>query len=150
MTDFIKIRGSYGITGNDPAGFYDAYRALTTNVDYRGGSGITSYNGSGTIAYDFGSAVTSRELGWEESKQMNFGLDAHFLNKRIILTGDYYIRDSESMIFNYCSAGHHRIYRSEKQSGIRSEQRCRITIESGFASAQLGLVVDDRCEYRHE
>ena len=99
--DFIKIRGSYGITGNDPAGFYDAYRALTTNVDYRGGSGITSYNGSGTIAYDFGSAVTSRELGWEESKQMNFGLDAHFLNKRIILTGDYYIRDSESMIFNY-------------------------------------------------
>lgn len=101
MADFIKIRGSYGITGNDPAGFYDAYRALTTNVDYRGGSGITSYNGSGTIAYDFGSAVTSRELGWEESKQMNFGLDAHFLNKRIILTGDYYIRDSESMIFNY-------------------------------------------------
>ena len=101
VTDFIKIRGSYGITGNDSAGFYDAYRALTTNVDYRGGSGITSYNGSGTIAYDFGSAVTSRELGWEESKQMNFGLDAHFLNKRIILTGDYYIRDSESMIFNY-------------------------------------------------
>ena len=101
VTDFIKIRGSYGITGNDPAGFYDAYRALTTNVDYRGGRGITSYNGSGTIAYDFGSAVTSRELGWEESKQMNFGLDAHFLNKRIILTGDYYIRDSESMIFNY-------------------------------------------------
>ena len=101
VADFIKIRGSYGITGNNPAGFYDAYRALTTNVDYRGGSGITSYNGSGTIAYDFGSAVTSRELGWEESKQMNFGLDAHFLNKRIILTGDYYIRDSESMIFNY-------------------------------------------------
>lgn len=101
VADFIKIRGSYGITGNDPAGFYDAYRALTTNVDYRGGSGITSYNGSGTIAYDFGSAVTSRELGWEESKQMNFGLDAHFLNKRIILTGNYYIRDSESMIFNY-------------------------------------------------
>ena len=101
VADFIKIRDSYGITGNDPAGFYDAYRALTTNVDYRGGSGITSYNGSGTIAYDFGSAVTSRELGWEESKQMNFGLDAHFLNKRIILTGDYYIRDSESMIFNY-------------------------------------------------
>lgn len=101
VADFIKIQGSYGITGNDPAGFYDAYRALTTNVDYRGGSGITSYNGSGTIAYDFGSAVTSRELGWEESKQMNFGLDAHFLNKRIILTGDYYIRDSESMIFNY-------------------------------------------------
>ena len=101
VADFIKIRGSYGITGNDPAGFYDAYRALTTNADYRGGSGITSYNGSGTIAYDFGSAVTSRELGWEESKQMNFGLDAHFLNKRIILTGDYYIRDSESMIFNY-------------------------------------------------
>lgn len=101
VADFIKIRGSYGITGNAPAGFYDAYRALTTNVDYRGGSGITSYNGSGTIAYDFGSAVTSRELGWEESKQMNFGLDAHFLNKRIILTGDYYIRDSESMIFNY-------------------------------------------------
>lgn len=101
VADFIKIRGSYGITGNDPAGFYDAYRALTTNVDYRGGSGITSYNGSGTIAYDFGSAVTSRQLGWEESKQMNFGLDAHFLNKRIILTGDYYIRDSESMIFNY-------------------------------------------------
>ena len=101
VADFIKIRGRNGISGNDPAGFYDAYRALTTNVDYRGGSGITSYNGSGTIAYDFGSAVTSRELGWEESKQMNFGLDAHFLNKRIILTGDYYIRDSESMIFNY-------------------------------------------------
>lgn len=101
ITDFIKIRGSYGITGNDPAGYYDAYRALTPNVDYRNGSNITSYNGSGTIVYDFGSPVTSKELGWEESKQMNFGLDAHFLNKRIILTGDYYIRDSESMIFNY-------------------------------------------------
>lgn len=39
VTDFIKIRGSYGIREMTPAAFYDAYRALTTNVDYRGGSG---------------------------------------------------------------------------------------------------------------
>lgn len=101
ITDFIKIRGSYGITGNDPAGFYDAYRSLTPYVNYRGSGSVSSYNGQGTIAYNFGSPVTSRELGWEESKQMNFGLDAHFLNKRVMVNADYYIRDSEDMIFNF-------------------------------------------------
>ncbi|MDR2130137.1 MAG: SusC/RagA family TonB-linked outer membrane protein [Odoribacteraceae bacterium] len=101
VLDFLKIRGSYGLTGNDPANYYDAYRALTPYLNYDGSNNIFSYNGKGGIAYAFGDAVTSNELSWEESKQMNFGLDVHFLRKRVRLTGDYYIRDSEEMIFKF-------------------------------------------------
>ncbi|MDR1274617.1 MAG: SusC/RagA family TonB-linked outer membrane protein, partial [Odoribacteraceae bacterium] len=101
VLDFLKARGSYGITGSDPARYYDAYRGLTPYLNYRGSNNVFSYNGEGGIAYDFGNAVTSKDLSWEESKQMNVGLESHFLRKRVRLTADYYVRDSEELIFNF-------------------------------------------------
>ena len=101
VLDFLKIRGSYGMTGSDPAGFYDAYRAMTPYLNYRGSGSVFSYNGAPGIAYDFNNPVTSKELSWEESKQMNIGLELHLLHKRFRLTTDYYIRDSEEMIFEF-------------------------------------------------
>ncbi|MDR0765980.1 MAG: SusC/RagA family TonB-linked outer membrane protein [Odoribacteraceae bacterium] len=101
VLDFLKIRGSYGMTGSDPAQFYDAYRGMTPYLNYRGSNNVFSYNGEAGIAYNFGSAVTSKDLSWEESKQMNLGSELHLLSKRFRLTTDYYIRDSEEMIFNY-------------------------------------------------
>jgi TonB-linked SusC/RagA family outer membrane protein len=101
VLDFLKIRASYGLTGSDPARYYDAYRAMTPYLNYRGSGNVFSYNGESGVAYDFGSPVTSKDLSWEESRQMNFGLEAHLLRKRVRLTADYYVRDSEELIFNF-------------------------------------------------
>ncbi len=99
VTDFLKVRASYGITGNDPAGYYDTYTAMTASIS-NGSKTTTSYAGENAVAYDYGATVSSHKLGWEQSRQMNFGLDAHFFNKRLIATAEYYIRDSENLIYS--------------------------------------------------
>ncbi len=98
VTDFLKFRASYGVTGADPGGLYDTYTAMTASIS-NGSQSTTMYNGQNAIAYNYGSTVASKKLGWEQSIQQNYGVDVHFLNKRIMATVDYYVRDSENMIY---------------------------------------------------
>ena len=99
VTDFLKFRASYGVTGNDPAGLYDTYTAMTNTIS-NGSQNTNIYNGQNTVAYNYSGRVSSKKMGWEQSIQQNYGIDVHFLNKRVMVTADYYIRDSENMIYS--------------------------------------------------
>lgn len=84
---FLKARGSWGITGNQPSGSFDYLSRL--------GSG--SYD---VISGQFINVVGDVDLGWEETTQLNFGLDYGFFNN--IVTGeiDYYIKDTKDLLLN--------------------------------------------------
>lgn len=86
---FMKFRGSWGQTGNqDGIGNY-AYFPLA-----QGG-----YNYDGTT----GLAVTSignPDLKWEVISQTNFGLDLSLFNNRLNLTYDYFVKESEDLLYN--------------------------------------------------
>lgn len=83
FVDELKIRGSWGRTGNDRIA---PYQYLTTY----------GYNG----AYLFNKDVTEQTLGalrvpnagvtWEVANQSNIGLDAQLLDHKLSLTADYF------------------------------------------------------------
>lgn len=88
---FLKIRGSYGLTGNFNVGNYtQATLASSTNYVF---GGVTTLGQSLTV-------LGNPDLTWETSKQADFGLEATFLNSRLTFSYDYYNKRTENMLSN--------------------------------------------------
>lgn len=86
----LKLRLSYGETGNQGIASYQTFTEMgTSNYPYGGGlsSGLAI---SGTLADD--------DLRWETTRQYNAGLDIGVLSNLITLTADYYYKDTRDLL----------------------------------------------------
>lgn len=82
---FLKLRGSYGLTGNAEIG-EGAFRALY---------GISNYPGlPGFVPASLGNP----DLKWEKTTQSDIGLDFGFLNNRITGEVDLYNKKTEDLL----------------------------------------------------
>lgn len=87
----LKLRGSYGSTGNQSVDLYSYYDALTA----------TSYTFNGVPVPGYRqTTLANTDLGWESTKQLDLGLDAAFLDKRLTLTADYYRKLTSNILLN--------------------------------------------------
>jgi len=83
----LKIRASYGFTGNDdipPFLYAELY-------------GVTSYN-SGSAIYP--SSIPNPDLKWESTAHLDIGLDIGFLENRIFMTADYYNKQTKDLLLD--------------------------------------------------
>ncbi|MCE7064991.1 TonB-dependent receptor [Dyadobacter sp. CY326] len=87
----LKLRGSWGITGNQSVDLYSYVTALTANGYSFGGLPVQGYR-QNTLA--------NTNLGWESTTQLDIGLDAAFLQKRLNLTVDYYNKETDDILLN--------------------------------------------------
>lgn len=78
----LKLRGSYGVLGNQNV---DDYSYFTTYTVYSNSYGFNNDAVSGT-GFDFGNS----ELQWEQSASFNIGLDASFFSGKMYLSLDYF------------------------------------------------------------
>lgn len=83
----LKLRSSYGITGNSLGFGY--YTSLAT---YGYGSNYTGLPGSAP------NNVGNPNLSWENNKQFNVGLDVAFFKSRLYGSLDYYDRKSDGLL----------------------------------------------------
>lgn len=84
--NMLKLRASYGITGNADIDL-NAYQVLFSyDADY-GGTGAA-----------YPSTFGNENLTWETSKQYDFGIDFAFLQNRINGSVSYYNRESEDLL----------------------------------------------------
>ncbi len=86
--DFIsdlKLRASYGITGNDKIPDF-LYISRFATSEYAELSAIYPAN------------ISSPDLKWETTKQLNTGIDLSFIKERIIITADYYEKKTEDLL----------------------------------------------------
>jgi TonB-linked SusC/RagA family outer membrane protein len=88
---FLKVRGSYGIVGNDKIGLF-RYRALL------GGEAVYSFNDQLITGIAIG-AFGNQDLKWETTSQGNFGIDSRLFNDRLELTADYYVKQTRDLLF---------------------------------------------------
>lgn len=95
VTD-LKVRASYGLTGNNAIGNYRAIGQLT-NANYVIGDALTPGLGR--------SSFSNGQLGWESMKQLDLGLDLSVWDSRINLTADYYDKRNTNMLFNISTPG---------------------------------------------
>jgi len=89
----LKIRGSYGLLGN--------LGSLPVNAVNVPLSATTAYLGQDPAqVYGYAeNALSNPELKWANSRQYNAGLDAAFLDNRLSLTVDYFIKNTEKMLY---------------------------------------------------
>ncbi|NDP27330.1 MAG: TonB-dependent receptor [Flavobacterium sp.] len=97
----LKLRASWGVNGNDQIADY-AY--LSSFVDNTIGNVVefSDYNISGTGIGTSGGVLQSRQanpdLKWESTEQYNVGFDIGFLNERITLQTDFYVKTTNDLI----------------------------------------------------
>lgn len=84
---FLKLRASYGKTGNAEIGNFSA-RSLYTAAAYAGISGLVA------------SQIGIPTLSWERADQFDIGLDFGFLNNRISGEVDYFDKDTKDLLFD--------------------------------------------------
>ena len=87
----LKIRGSWGITGNQSVDFYSYYAALSAGGYTFGGAPVQAYRPV---------TLANPNLGWESTAQLDIGIDATFLSKRLTLTTDYYRKLTDDILLN--------------------------------------------------
>lgn len=90
--DNLKLRIGYGVTGTAGISEYSSISSVEQGYTSLGQEKLTSYQFSQTIA--------NFDLGWEKSKSWNFGIDASFLNGRIDMALDYYITNTDGVIWS--------------------------------------------------
>lgn len=89
----LKIRGDFGITGNQN---FDSYKSLNT----MSGFGYYYYNGKYFQVWGPSKNVNS-DLKWEKGKNWNIGLDFAIFNNRVSGSLNYYNRRQQDLLGDY-------------------------------------------------
>ena len=85
----LKLRLSYGVTGNDAVSIYGTQAGVSQlNYDF-GGTVATSYYKDG---------LANKNLSWEKTYEIDLGVDFGFFNSRINGSVDLYQRDAKDLI----------------------------------------------------
>ncbi|MEP5339330.1 MAG: TonB-dependent receptor [Algibacter sp.] len=85
----LKLRASYGVTGNPSIAPYNSLASSSTLYASSNGSPVQA------ITPD---QPANPNLKWESSYQSNFGIDLGLLNNKITLSFDYYNIDTKDLI----------------------------------------------------
>jgi hypothetical protein len=87
-----KLRASYGSLGNQQVSNYYYWDTIKT------GSLSMLLNGTSKASYAHATVPLSSDLTWETVITQNVGIDLGFLNNRLNVTADFYIRDTKNML----------------------------------------------------
>lgn len=88
----FKFRASYGVLGNQEISDYRYVETITPNSNYA--IGQTTILWPGAIQLNF----ANNDIKWESSKTTNFGADLGFLDNKLSLTADYFIRKNTDIL----------------------------------------------------
>ncbi len=83
IVNFLKIRGGYGVVGNDNLGDFRYLSTIGSGRNYTFGTGDASVNGFSP------DAPANPDLRWEETSQLNIGFETTLLND-FTLNFDWY------------------------------------------------------------
>lgn len=103
----LKLRVGWGITGSAKIDPYSSV-AIVENLNMSLG-GITQ------PIYRNSQFITNPNLGWEKSKNTNIGLDASLFKNRIDVALDYYVTNTDGVIYSVTSPIIYGTYRPGAQ-----------------------------------
>lgn len=89
----LKLRGSFGTLGNERIGYYP----YQSNIEFYTAPFYQGSNVIGkTTAAQVGYAI--EDISWETTESWNIGVDAAFLDNRLSVTADYYVKRTRDML----------------------------------------------------
>lgn len=82
----VKLRASYGETGNQDIGDDFAPLARYSEAKYAGAPGIAPEN------------IANQELKWETNREYDVGIDVGLMNGRINVVADWYLKQTDDLL----------------------------------------------------
>ncbi len=82
----LKLRASYGVTGNNNISNTAAYATLSA-ITYAGAAGYSA------------NTLGNADLGWEKTHSTDLALDFAFLNNRVQLSLDWYTKTTKDLLY---------------------------------------------------
>lgn len=92
--DNLKIRASYGSLGNQQIGYYD----FVQNINTKGTMDNYTFDRLTNPGYASVDNPVAASMTWEKVVMQNIGLDMNFLNSRLNVNLDAYIRDTKGIL----------------------------------------------------
>ncbi|WP_366139626.1 TonB-dependent receptor [uncultured Parabacteroides sp.] len=87
----LKLRTSYGFTGNTEIGLYESLATL----------GSSNYViGNGLVTGFFPNRIPNPDLKWERTGQFDVGVDLGLFNNRLRITADYYNKKTTDLLYD--------------------------------------------------
>ena len=92
--DFIsdlKLRASWGVTGNNRIPNNSQFATLGVSNYPLNGVAVNGYSPNG---------FQNEALGWEQTASYNYGFDFGVLQNRLLVTADYYVKNTTNLLYN--------------------------------------------------
>ncbi|HZI21930.1 MAG TPA: TonB-dependent receptor [Gemmatimonadales bacterium] len=86
----LKLRASYGRTGNQDIGNYNALALL--------GSTVNTFGGERAVGFA-PSTLANPNLKWETTDGLDLGIDATLLGSRLAVVADYYYKKTHDLLY---------------------------------------------------
>ena len=87
----LKLRTSYGFTGNTEIGVYESLATLGSNSWTIGNQLVSGF---------YPNRIPNPDLKWEKTGQFDIGFDLGLFNNRLRLTADYYYKKTTDLFTN--------------------------------------------------
>src|SRR6185312_12323526 len=89
---YLKIRGSYGVSGDQPNDFYGPFNSYIVPG---------TYNSAPAIQPSYTNGLTKNNLTWSRTAQKDVGVDAQLFSNRISLSVDFYEKLSKNDVYKF-------------------------------------------------
>lgn len=86
----LKLHAGWGKTGSDKIGSWNYVGTVTEYLNYSEGGSVAT--GATTLK------PPNPQIKWESNVQTNVGFDASFLDNRILLNAEYFVRNTDDML----------------------------------------------------
>lgn len=162
--NYFKIRGSYGIVGNDRVS--DNSRFLYLPDSYTISTGAYSF-GTSTSAKIPGAREAKKgnpDVTWETATKQNYGVDLHFLDSKLKATFDYFVEHRKDILRSRTispgylavalpTANIGKVDNKGFEVSLRWEDNAgdfRYFIDANLSYAKSKIVFMDEIQYPHE
>ncbi len=92
VINLLKLRGSYGVLGNENIGEYQYQATMMRN-------NMTYSFANNPVTGSAVSTFVNENIAWEKKKTSNVGIDIAMLNNRIEFTAEWYKNVSEDLLY---------------------------------------------------
>ncbi len=90
---FLKLRGSWGSLGNERIGNYPYQATISfSNALFYQGSNVVAAQTAAQTQYAI------KDISWETTESIDFGVDANFFDNRLRFIGDYFKKTTKDML----------------------------------------------------
>ena len=99
--DFLKLRFSWGQVGNQSIDDFQFASPINTSTGFSSSDPAAFYvfgTSKTNVPGAYPSRLSNPNVRWETSEQTNVGVDAHFLNSRLEVYADYYIKNTKDWL----------------------------------------------------